>query len=229
MGSYVRPMRVATFNVHHCAGRDGVVDMEKTVAAIKATGAELVALQELDRFMDRSGRIDQPDELARRLDMEVAFFPTLRRGDGEYGIAIAAPRGTLSEAHYVPLPRVDIEEPRGAITAEWNGTGIVCTHLSTAPGPLRIQTGALAAIANGMDGPVAVLGDLNQGARTLTPFTRFGYRGAFGHGTLPRRFPRRQIDHILVGRGLEIERSWTIPSTASDHLPLVADLSLRLP
>ena len=203
--------------------------MERTAGAIRATGAEVVALQELDRFMDRSGGIDQPAELARMLEMQVIFFPTLRRGDGEYGIGIAAAPGAVTEAHYVPLPRIDIEEPRGAITATWNGVGLVCTHLATAPGPLRIQTGALAAIAGGIEGPVAVLGDLNQGARTLTPFTRFGYRGAFGHGTLPRRFPRRQIDHILVTRGLEIERSWTVPSTASDHLPLAADLRLRPP
>lgn len=217
-------MRVATFNVHHCAGRDGALDLERTADVIGATTADLVALQELDRFMDRSDRLDQPLELARLLDMEVTFFPTLRRGDGEYGIGIAARRETLADARYVPLPRVDIEEPRGAIVAMWNGIGVVCTHLSTAAGPLRVQTGALAAIARGLDAPTLVLGDLNQPARGLTPFTRFGYRGAFGHRTLPRRFPKRQIDHILVSPGLEITRSWTIPTQASDHLPLLADL-----
>lgn len=221
-------MRVATFNLHHCAGRDGVLDLDRTVSAIRATTADLVALQELDRFMDRSACLDQPLELARALDMELTFFPTLRRGGGEYGIGIAARRETLTEARYVPLPRVDIEEPRGAITARWNGIGVVCTHLSTAAGPLRVQTGALAAIARGLEGPTIVLGDLNQPARTLAPFTRFGYRGAFGHGTLPRRFPKRQIDHILVSPDLEIARSWTIDTDASDHLPLVADLRLRL-
>ena len=220
-------MRVATFNLHHCAGRDGVLDLDRTVSAIRATSADLLALQELDRFMDRSARLDQPLELARALDMELTFFPTLRRGGGEYGIGVAAHRQTLTEARYVPLPRVDIEEPRGAITARWNGIGVVCTHLSTAAGPLRVQTGALAAVARGLEGATIVLGDLNQPARTLVPFTRFGYRGAFGHGTLPRRFPRRQIDHILVSPDLEITRSWTIDTDASDHLPLVADLRLR--
>lgn len=220
-------MRVATFNVHHCAGRDDAVDLDRTAAAIRATDADLVALQELDRFMERSGRGDQPLELARRLDMEVTFFPTLRRGSGEYGIGIIARRGTVTEARYVPLPRIDIEEPRGAITASWNGVGVVCTHLSTAPRPLKIQTGSLAAIARGIDGPVVVLGDLNQSARGLGPFTRFGYRGAFGHGTLPHRFPKRQIDHILVSPELEIVSSRSIPTTASDHLPLAATLRLR--
>lgn len=221
-----REMRVATFNIHHGASRDGVLDLGRSAAAIRATGAELVALQELDRFMDRSGRLDQPLELARLLDMEVTFFPTLRRGGGEYGIGIAARRDTLTDARFVPLPRVDIEEPRGAIAASWNGIAVVCTHLSTAAGPLRVQTGAVAAVARGLAAPTAVLGDLNQPARTLAPFTRFGYEGAFGHRTLPRRFPKRQIDHILVSPGLEIVRSWTIPTEASDHLPLAADLRL---
>ena len=220
-------MRVATFNVHHCAARDDRVGLERTVAAIRATEAELVALQELDRFMERSGGQDQPLELARRLEKEVTFFPTLRRGDAEYGIGLVAARGSVTDARFVPLPRIDIEEPRGVITASWNGIAVICTHLATAPRPLRIQTGALAAIARGIDGPVAVLGDLNQSARGLAPFTRFGYRGAFGHGTLPHRFPKRQIDHILVSPELEITRSWTVPTTASDHLPLAADLRLR--
>lgn len=218
-------MRVATFNVHHGAGRDGVLDLDRTAAAIRATGADLVALQELDRGMDRSGGVDQPTELGRILGMDVTFTPTLSRGPGAYGIAIAA-RPPVESPTFVPLPRVDIEEPRGALTARWGPLSVVCTHLSTRPRANGIQIAALAAIAAGLEEPVVVLGDLNQGRRSLGVFTRFGYRGAFGHRTLPRRVPKRQIDHILVSRGIEIAGAWTIDTDASDHLPLVADLRL---
>lgn len=219
-------MRVATFNLHHCAGRDGGVDLERTAAVIRDTTADLVALQELDRGMARSGQVDQPVELARLLDMDVTFFPTLRRGGGEYGIAIAA-RPAAVDARYVPLPSIGNEEPRGAIRARWDRLGVVCTHLSRDPRAREIQTAALAAIARGIRGPVVVLGDLNQTARALDPFIRRGYRGAFGHRTLPRRWPRRQIDHVLVSPDLEVVRSWTLPTEASDHLPVVADLRPR--
>ncbi|HEV3485926.1 MAG TPA: hypothetical protein VG106_11000, partial [Vicinamibacterales bacterium] len=83
-------LRLATFNVHHCRGLDGVVDVARTAATINEIGADLVALQELDRNVRRSDRVDQPNELARLTDMRISFFPTAAVGSGDFGIAIAA-------------------------------------------------------------------------------------------------------------------------------------------
>ena len=130
-------LRVATFNVHHGRGLDGVLDLERTAAAIAETVADVVALQELDRGMKRSGGVDQPAELARLLGVQVEFFPTLERaGGGQYGIGLAS-RIPITEARFVPLPQLGTEEPRGAITAQCSGISLVCTHLSTQrrPGP----------------------------------------------------------------------------------------------
>lgn len=54
-------MRIATFNVLH--GRsvdDGRVDADRFAAAIDALDADLLALQEVDRDQERSGRLDLP-------------------------------------------------------------------------------------------------------------------------------------------------------------------------
>jgi endonuclease/exonuclease/phosphatase family metal-dependent hydrolase len=115
------------------------------------------------------------------------------------------------------------EEPRGAVTATWEGLAVVSTHLSTVATTRRIQTSALGAIAAGAEGACLVLGDMNQSGLSLGVLTSRGFTGAFRHRTLPRARLRRQIDHILV-RGAALERSWTVPTGASDHLPLVADL-----
>lgn len=218
-------IQVATFNVHHCAGSDGRVDLERTAAVARGTGAQVIALQELDRNMARSDRLDQPAELARLLEMEIFFSSTLRRQGGEYGIALASMAG-WSHARFVPLPRLSGEEPRGTITARVGGLDVVVTHLSTARRARRAQTAVLAEIALGLEGPTVVMGDLNQTARHLGPLLEGGFTGAFGHRTLPRRFPRRQIDHILVAGGVAVERSWTLPTAASDHFPLVASLAI---
>ena len=217
-------LRIASFNVHHCRGLDGIVDVERVAKVVRSLSVDLIALQELDRNLPRSGGIDQPHELGRLLDVEVTFFPTLSRGDGDYGLALAA-RPSPSLPAYVVLPQLGKEEPRGVVSARWEGLEVVCTHLSTAADARRIQTSALAAIAARAEGPVAVLGDLNQGARTLGLLAAHGFRGAFGHRTLPRARLRRQIDHILV-RDATLRRSWTVPTTASDHLPLVAEISV---
>ena len=220
-------LRVATFNIHHCAGTDGVLDLQRTAAVISDTGADIVALQELDRGMKRSGRVDQPAELGRILGMEVAFFPTLTRGGGgEYGIGIAA-RHPLDEARFVPLPQLGSEEARGAITAACSGVSLVCTHLSTQARPRSVQVAAVSAIARGLERPVVVMGDFNQDRAALRELLGLGFRGTFGHSTLTRRLPRRrQLDHVLVSPDVEIEGAWTLRTPASDHVPLVAELTL---
>lgn len=217
-------LRLATFNVHHCRGLDGVLDVERVARVLRSLEADLIALQELDRGMGRSEGTDQPAELSRLLELEVSFWPTLGRGDGEYGLALAA-RSGIEGPSFVPLPQIGPVEPRGAITATWRGLTVVCTHLSMHSRSRRLQTAALSALTRGSDRAALILGDLNQSERSLGPLTSQGFRGAFGHRTVARRVrPRRQIDHILV-RKVALERSWTIQTNASDHLPLVAEIS----
>src|SRR5688500_17118374 len=106
-------MRVATFNIHHGAGSDGVVDLDRTAAVITDLGADLVALQELDIGWPRSGRADQPRELSERLGMAVHFWPTIRRHGGWYGLGVAT--GDPLEGEVYPLPQLEDPEPRVAV------------------------------------------------------------------------------------------------------------------
>ena len=226
---------VATFNIRSGRGLDDRVDLERVAAVIRASGAEIVGLQEMDSGLARSGRIDQAAELARLTGLSVAFHPTIERGGGHYGIglATAAPCDTSFEA----LPRLRDEEPRGAVVASVGGLGVVTTHLAWQRGPRRPQIERLAAIAGSLPGPKVVMGDLNTSARHLGPLVAAGiasprarrrtYVGGRRHpGAAVRRYVMhhtftRHFDHILAGGGAAVERSWTIPTTASDHVPLV--------
>ena len=214
---------MATFNVHHCEGSDGIVDVARTAAALTTAEPDVIGLQELDRGLARSGHADQPEDLGRLLGMKVRFFSTLEGGAGQYGIGLAA-AAPLVDARFVALPRLGDEEPRGAVMAVCSGLQVVVTHLSTDRRARRVQLATVAAIAEGLEGPTVVMGDLNAGGRSLAPLTSLGFSGVFGHSTLPGRLARRQIDHILVSPGLEVVRSWTVATDASDHLPLVAEL-----
>lgn len=223
----MRRLRILTFNVHHCEGLDGRLDLDRVVAAIRAASPDVVALQELDRGLPRSGEVDQPAALADALGFHLDFHPALTRTKGDYGLAVAAPGTFTSER--VPLPRVGEEEPRIAVVAHLEGWTLVASHLSTHPRSRRVQTAALGAIAAGIEGPVVACGDLNQGRRTLEPLLRAGLdRGSEGPPTLLRGLRRRAIDHVLVRPPLRVERLWTVPSEASDHLPLAADVLFPL-
>ncbi len=55
-------MKLVSYNIQYGRGRDGVFDLERIVAAI--AGADVIALQEVERYWQRSGLRDQPQEIA---------------------------------------------------------------------------------------------------------------------------------------------------------------------
>ncbi|HEY7875859.1 MAG TPA: endonuclease/exonuclease/phosphatase family protein [Actinomycetota bacterium] len=219
-------VRVATFNVRHCEGLDGVVDVDRVARVVNDTDAELVALQELDRGLPRSGGVDQAAALAEATGRHVWFGATLHRQRGDYGIGLATvePVDVILE----PLPRAGEEEPRGVLRAGWRGVEVVATHLTRDALARPLQLDALARHARDAGPRALVMGDLNVEVADLGPLARAGLTRCEGRlPTLPARRPRRQIDHILAGPAIEITRCWTIATDASDHRPLVADVTVE--
>lgn len=215
--AYPAAVLVATYNVRHCRGLDGVVDAGRVAETIAASGAELVALQEVDRNQPRSGRVDQAAELARLTGLEVWFGATLGFKGGEFGLALASTEPL--QACLIELPRLGAKEPRKAIRARWRGFEVLAVHLSNQRPAGRAQLAALSRLAAGLQGPALVLGDFNAGrwrvARALDGFVVSPRRNTLGW---------RAIDFVAV-RGARIVRAYTISSRASDHLPLVAELA----
>ena len=218
-------LTVATFNIHHGEGTDGRLDLERTAAAITATGAGLIALQELDRGFDRSGGVDQPAQLAELTGLDIHFFPTVRRGEGEYGIALASSDALIVEVR--SLPRLGVEEPRGAVHASWRGVHVVGVHLATQRAARRLQAPAVVELAAPSSGPVLVLGDFNATHRELRRLRNDGLVAGPGRApTVQARVGGRRIDHVLAGGGARALRTWTVPTDASDHVPLVARIEV---
>ncbi len=58
-------MKIVTYNIQYTLGRDNIYDIDRIVEEIK--GADVIALQEVDRYWSRSGNIDQPAEISKRL------------------------------------------------------------------------------------------------------------------------------------------------------------------
>lgn len=58
-------MKIVTYNIQYTLGGDNVYDLDRVVEEIK--DADVIALQEVDRYWSRSGNLDQPAEIAKRL------------------------------------------------------------------------------------------------------------------------------------------------------------------
>lgn len=67
-------MKLVTYNIRYALGLDGVYDCARIAGAVR--GADVIALQEVERNWRRSGMTDQPALLAKLLpDYHGAFFP----------------------------------------------------------------------------------------------------------------------------------------------------------
>ncbi|MCC6145623.1 MAG: endonuclease/exonuclease/phosphatase family protein [Candidatus Hydrogenedentes bacterium] len=226
-------LRVLIYNIHHGEGTDGKVDLDRIAQVIRDAQADLVLLQEVDRNLPRTNRLDFPAILQDKIGMHAWFEPNLKWDGGEYGNATFTNLNVVDHDN-LALPNPHNEEPRGALRLRIEAAGIRFdvwnTHFGLKSGERRAQAEALAAQLS--DLPAVAGGDLNE-ILSNTPLQPLLARLAptspsGGHGTVPAVRPLRRIDHILISP------QWTVVSDevvanpltalASDHLPCVATL-----
>ncbi|MDQ4065704.1 MAG: endonuclease/exonuclease/phosphatase family protein, partial [Actinomycetota bacterium] len=136
-----------------------MVDVDRVASTIKDIDADFIALQELDRDVRRSGKVDQPGELQRLTGMWVAFWPTAAFGGGEFGLGIAA-KDPL-DARFELLPKTRFDRRHGVVTTRIGGITILATHLSRKTLSRATEMPRLWASCRQIKGPKVVAGDLN--------------------------------------------------------------------
>jgi endonuclease/exonuclease/phosphatase family metal-dependent hydrolase len=241
-------LRVLTYNVHACKGRDRVRSPLRIAEVIAAAAPDIVALQELDVRRLRSDKLDQAELIARELGMDFHFSPAMRVVEEEFGDAIltALPM-RLVKAAALPGIRFPVRlESRGALWVEIQVGGalvqMMTTHLGLVRRERRNQVGALTG-ADWMkhprcSGPTILAGDFNFLSRSqtyarITSHLRDAQQLALSKrssATFPARYPRFRIDYIFASASIEVDRVEAIRTAAtqvaSDHLPVVADLRI---
>lgn len=228
-------LRVLTWNIHS-------EDPDRLAEVIEATGADVVALQEVDVYQPRSGCRHQAFDIAHHLGMNARFGANIRSGEecgnarrALYGDALLS-RHPILEWRHVALPNQGGEQ-RGLLETVLNVDGqrvrVVSTHLEYgSASERRAQAEAVEEHVEGSAGPVVIMGDLNgepddPGLAPLRDaFTDAWAAAGNGDGyTNPARAPHRRIDYVFF-RGLSPTRVEVVNSTASDHLAVRADLVL---
>ena len=66
---------------------------------------------------------------------------------------------------------------------------------------------------------------LDAGLRDAFATAGFGYGYSYGQA-LRTGFPFLRLDHVLVGAGIGVAASYVGAASASEHLPVIADLLL---
>ncbi len=234
---------IVNYNIRHGRGMDNVVDLERIAEVIRAYDPDVVLLQEVDRFMERTDEMDQPREFARLLDMEVSFVPNLLMNGGQYGNASLS-RFPIIGAENVGLPNPHDVEPRGClrITVDVNGqpVDIWNTHLGLDTEERRQQIRVIMDRLRLDDYPTIVAGDFNEEPdhSNMAPVLgilqdSFAWNAGDNEYTVPVDEPTRRIDYIFAAPPIQVHY-FKIPhdeltQIASDHLPLVGRFTVPRP
>ncbi|MEQ4208453.1 endonuclease/exonuclease/phosphatase family protein [Actinopolymorpha sp. B17G11] len=239
-------IRVATYNIHHAAGPDDVLDVAHTAKVLSSMHADVIGLQEVDRHWgERSDFADQARELAERLDMYAVYGANLDLDPAEpgqerrqYGTAILS-RSPITSWSNTYLPKFGNHEQRGLLVANLKIRGVAMrvanTHLQHNDNLEReAQAAAIVELLGSDPRRTLLTGDLNalpdtpEIATLTNVFADAWAEVGEGAGpTYPVENPVSRIDYVLGSRDLVFRHAEVVPTDASDHLPLFVDLLVR--
>jgi endonuclease/exonuclease/phosphatase family metal-dependent hydrolase len=241
-----RHLRIMTYNVHSCIGMDGRVSPQRIARIIQIYNPDVIALQEIDLGRARTRGHDQAKMIAEELCLQVCFCPTVVRGNELYGHALLSrfPIEVVRSAHLKSSGTG--REPRGALWARIEVGGLRLHLINTHFGLGRFESTAQAMDILGkewiggipLNQPLIVCGDFNMlpdslPYRALTARLHDVQRRVEKFRplkTFAAIYPFSRIDHIFVSphfavNKIEVPRNH-LTRVASDHLPLIVDVTL---
>lgn len=238
-------LRVVTWNIHKgIGGVDRRYSLERTIALLRSLHPDIALLQEVAEGMPRCGMDNQVEQLAQGLELKhIAYGAEHRFRVGGYGNAILS-RYPLTDSTRIDLT-IGRRKQRGLVKTRAHaklehGTRSVVIfnlHLGLLGSEREMQLERFlechpfAHLHH--DTPLVVGGDFNDvwaslGQRFLEPagFVRAGKLLA----TFPAALPLRPLDGLWVRGNIKVLSAHPVKSglasSASDHLPIVADLEV---
>lgn len=221
---------VMSYNVHNAVGMDGVRDVRRIAGVIIASGADVVAVQEVDSVTNRSGGRYILGDIAAATGMNPVFSAAIDFDGGRYGIGLLSRERPLS-VRRVPLPGA--EEERTLLLAEFENYVMGVTHLSLTDADRLASVDILARESAALAKPLILAGDFNgapgsQAIKTLMcTFTPLSDTSV---PTFPADKPTETIDYIMyAGSNVpDILSSRVVNEpTASDHRPVMTVIRLN--
>jgi endonuclease/exonuclease/phosphatase family metal-dependent hydrolase len=226
--------RVATYNIHYGYDTYWHLSLEDQARTIEESGADVVMLQEVDTGRPTSYMIDNALWLARRLDMNEVYLPTMEHLTG---IALLS-RYPILDAETLLLPS-ELEQT-GIIWAELDVGGepvnAFAIWMGLEPEERARQLDAALPFLEAHPGPAAFGGDFNSApdSPVYARLEEAGFQDPFvvldlgSVPTDPAINPTKRIDFVWL-RELAPLDAQVLDSIASDHRLVVVEVGLPGP
>ena len=240
-------VRVLCYNIHYGQGTDGRYDIPRLAKVITATRSDLVALQEVDVGVERSGRVHEAQRLAELTGMAVRYGPTQHYQGGLFGNAVLTRLPILDVAIH-PLPYTESTPerttyPRGAIAVtvkspDGQPLKFISRHFQHNVAEDRLaEAKAINRLFASKDPkalPTILAGDINATPES-EPVAELLKRWTNAINdppapSAPATKPRSRIDYIFfhpAGKLRMLESRVIAEAVASDHRPVLAVIEIQ--
>ncbi len=229
-------LKVASYNIRKAVGLDWRRRPARVLDVLNEIGADIVAIQEVDRrFGSRITALD-PELVARETDYQAIRFSHREQSLGYHGNAILARKSMkVTAARPMLLPHL---EPRGAAVADLDCDGrpvrVVGMHLGLTRKWRQLQTETIVSELRQLEGnlPTVLMGDLNEPDLKSGVLRAFEQRHTIAEcgPSFHASMPVFTLDRIIVTENIAIGEAGVHRSAlsreASDHLPIWARLTL---
>ena len=225
-------LRIMSYNIRNCKGLDNIYDIQRTADVIRNSGADIIAIQEVDSVTRRSKGVDIADTLAILCKMHAYYSTAIEYDGGKYGVAILSRKKAIA-TYRAALP--GREEKRTILIAEYPELTFACTHLSLNEEDRMASLDIIDSIAKKSKKPFIIAGDLNDNPQS--PFIKglscnWEIIAPNEEPTFPADKPNVTIDYIAAIKECEgdiesVDSKVIEEPTASDHRPIATTIIIK--
>lgn len=238
-------LRVFNWNIRHGRGMDNVVDIRRQAEVIRSKNLHIVTLQEVDKGVRRTSRIDLMKVFSGYLGMEPVFHKIMAHQGGDFGNGILVNLPLISDRNLLYVSAEGVQRGLQQVEVLFHGDtlAIMNTHLDH-----RSETDRQSSVEQIIEtkrayrrSPVILAGDINARpdtevvARLNEFFVDVWDVVGDGPGYTARpNDPNRRIDYIFYTNNLTRDggirlrpiKIEVVQTEASDHLPIYAEFEV---
>ncbi len=211
----------------------------KSADVIKAIDADIISLNEVGKPLPAFIK-EHTSFIARYCGYKYyTFAKATSFGTFPYGNAILS-RYPIENLTVTPIKKFvhiapGIYEPRCILSGEIkceNTLRVICTHLGLLPDEQKLGLNKVAEQIRASKIPTVFMGDLNINGdkNIIRPIKNIltDVCDSYGNSvkTFPAKKPKKRLDYIFVSDNINIEDVHAVKAIASDHLPLVARITI---
>ena len=221
-------LKIGSYNIAN--GREVGHDLSVLGNDIKEQGLDIVGIQEIDQFANRSGNQDTIKILSESSGLEYyTFFRAIHHDGGEYGLGILSRYPIVSKARKL-LDSKGKEQRifcKAVIDIDGEQINFFVTHLSYEDMTLNAEQAAtVVKELRETDGNFILTGDFNTSNFRVYERAGFGVANS-GENSVPT-FDDTIIDNIIYSKDLyEFSAPSNLPNGHSDHNMLYATAKVK--